>query len=93
MVGVSGPFTMDIKSWDLITQVPPTPVCTASGPGVYTITPLDTSTIFFNVIPTNPPTTFSKTYMSTTLADNLVNSSSAVNPHVIYSGNLIPGSH
>lgn len=90
MLGTSGPFTMQINSRDLIVQVPPAPVCTAAGPNSYTITNIDTQTIFLNTLTTS---TVSKAYMSTTLPDTLSTSASAVNPHQVYSGTLVPGEH
>ena len=67
--------------------------CTPVGANSYSIGSIDTQTIFLNTLTTS---TISKTYMPKTTPappDTLSTSSSAVNPHKIFSGTLKPGEH
>jgi len=67
----------------VLTATPVTPVCTATGPGVYTITGIDTFTIF--------PMALTTSTITITGAGTLTIAPSATAPHKTLSGTLGPG--
>jgi hypothetical protein len=46
MTGSVGGYVLGLKTRNVLTATPVATVCTATGPGVYTITAIDTFTIF-----------------------------------------------
>lgn len=80
---------MGLKTRNILTATPPVPVCTATGPGVYTITPIDTFTIFPLALASASVVI---AYQSNG-ADTLVQTASATAPHKTLSGTLSPGDH
>jgi len=89
MVGTVGPYYLYLKSRQILTATPPVPVCTAAGPGSYTITSIDT----FNIFPLALSTSVITILYESNGVDTLTRTPSAIVPHITLSGTLTPGDH